>query len=262
MIFPVLGDVRWHNTYNADRGSFRHTGVDIGAPKMRPVLAAVSGRLGLKPNSFWIVGEGYAAGYTILGTHLNDDNLGTNDGQGGRDLMFAPNLRSGDRVIAGQLIGYVGDSGNATGPHLHFELHGPTGLLDPTPSLHMAQRLQRARPVLLHPKRRPNRGEIRVDGVPRWFNPKTRILRLQLVARQTSDGRAQAYSFPTRVALKLSQRQIEEFGGAAGIATLPKDRVVHAEVSGQLPGGMLMARVSLDYVPVRTVQREFGSSAR
>ncbi len=105
MIFPVVGVGRWNLSYNSVRDGYRHTGVDIRAPKMTPIVASFAGTLGMKRESFWIVGDD---GWSVLGTHLNDDNPGKRDGKGSRDLMFAPDLVPGQKVRAGQLIGYVG----------------------------------------------------------------------------------------------------------------------------------------------------------
>ena len=62
--------------------------------------------------------------------HLNNDKTLRNDNRGGctNGIAYAPGLRSNQQVQAGQLIGYVGDSGDANGiaSHLHFELH-PNG---------------------------------------------------------------------------------------------------------------------------------------
>lgn len=90
-----------------------HEGIDIFAPKGTPLLATErgvitrvgSGRLGgLK---FWLVGESGSEWYYA---HLDS---------------FAPGLVNGMVVQAGDLVGYVGNTGNArtTPPHLHMELH-------------------------------------------------------------------------------------------------------------------------------------------
>jgi putative cell wall-binding protein len=68
-------------------------------------------------------------GWSYHYLHINNDTPGTDDGQAPLDQVFAPGLKKGDRVNAGQFVAYLGDSGNAesTGPHLHFELHDPSG---------------------------------------------------------------------------------------------------------------------------------------
>ena len=54
---------------------------------------------------------------------MNDDIEG-NDNLGGKESAFAENIYLGAEVIGGQIIGYLGDSGNADGtvPHVHFEV--------------------------------------------------------------------------------------------------------------------------------------------
>ena len=143
MYFPVVGDNHYSNTFGAPRSGDRsHLGVDIMAEKMVPVVAVADGIVG------WIHDErgGDCCAMTLLHDdgweswyiHLNNDTPGTDDGLG---WGFAPGIARGVHVSAGQLIGWVGDSGNAewTGPHLHFELHTPTGaVVDPTPHVDAA----------------------------------------------------------------------------------------------------------------------------
>lgn len=131
--FPVDGDYSFRNDFAEPRGdgTRTHLGIDIIADKMTPVVAAVDGTITYIaiPQASW----GYsitirdAEGYTYRYLHLNNDNPGTDDGNGGVEHAYAEGLRRRSSVTKGQLIGWVGDSGNAEGTvsHLHFEIRGP-----------------------------------------------------------------------------------------------------------------------------------------
>ena len=239
MTFPVLGAVRWHNSYNESRGSYRHTGIDIDASKMQPIVAPFSGILGFKTQTFWIFGDN---GYKCLGTHLNDDTPGTNDNKADPDYMFAPNLRPGDHVLAGQLIGYVGDSGFTTGPHLHFELFAPDRvLISPLSSLKAAVHISAPRPVYANSAIRSRVGEARIEGCFRGWDPAHRMMTLLLVARQTAGGRAVAYTMPTWYRLTLPQEVIEKAGGDRILAALLRDRALTFTVTDSSPGKLKAA---------------------
>ncbi len=152
MIFPVVGDNSYSDTFGAPRGGGRtHQGVDIMADKMVPVVAVADGTVG------WMHDEQggkccamalrHDDGWESWYIHLNNDTPGTDDGQG---WGFAPGITSGVHVRAGQLIGYVGDSGNAenTGSHVHFELHDPGGgVVNPTPAADAALRIDEPLPA-------------------------------------------------------------------------------------------------------------------
>jgi len=218
MVFPVLSPTKWDKGFNQNRGTHRHTGVDIAAPKLTPIVAPFSGVLGFKVETFWIYADN---GFFCLGTHLNDDTRGTNDGNGGRDMMFAPNLKPGDRVQQGQLIGWVGNSGETTGPHLHFELFDPKGrIADPFPSLKRAYRMARPKPILRDAPR-PEPGIVRIDAVPRFFDPQRRYMTVAAVTRY-SRTRLHAFSQPTRYRVRVPKSFIE----AHDLAALPKDGTI------------------------------------
>ena len=134
MVFPVDGDHRYGDNWGACRGYYcsrLHEGIDIMAPKMTPVVAVASGTVGWMRNErggdCCSMALDHDDGWRTWYIHMNNDTPGTDDGRG---WGFAPGITSGVHVEAGQLIGYVGDSGNAetTPPHLHFELQQPDGI--------------------------------------------------------------------------------------------------------------------------------------
>jgi murein DD-endopeptidase MepM/ murein hydrolase activator NlpD len=88
-------------------GAF-HSGVDIEAPNGTPVRAAADGE---------ILGASMAAGYgrEVIIDHGHD--VQTIYGH-----LSAMAVLAGQHVLRGQIIGYVGQSGRATGPHLHYEV--------------------------------------------------------------------------------------------------------------------------------------------
>jgi len=141
LVFPQDGETRFDNTWGAPRpGGRRHQGTDLMADKMTPVLAAADGvviSVGDSPRAGRNIRIRHAGGWETWYLHLNNDNPGTDDGHADWSLSFAEGLDSGSLVRAGQVIGYVGDSGNAenSGSHTHFELHSPSGRVNPYPFL-------------------------------------------------------------------------------------------------------------------------------
>ena len=95
-----------------------HNGVDFAAPSGTPVYAAASGTVK-------VAGNGGACGNMVQILHVN--GLVT----AYCHLSRFADIHAGDHVEARQLIGYVGQTGRATGPHLHFALKRGTTFLDP-----------------------------------------------------------------------------------------------------------------------------------
>jgi len=144
--FPVAGPVDFIDDFGDPRYQHSHEGNDLKAAKHTAVVAANSGRVTWapvpEPNygfGIWIDGDD---GYKYAYIHLNNDNIGTDDGNGGPSLAYAPGVRQGARVTRGQIIGWLGDSGNAesAGSHLHFEIRlGDDTPINPYMSLLAAQ---------------------------------------------------------------------------------------------------------------------------
>jgi murein DD-endopeptidase MepM/ murein hydrolase activator NlpD len=136
--------VQFSDSWGARRSGGRgHTGTDIMSPKGTWVVAVDDGiveRLGWNRLSGWNIMIRHADGWTSHYLHLNNDTTGTDDGDGGEETAFVEGLEVGSFVKAGEVIGFVGDSGNAehTGSHTHFELHVDGKKVDPYPYLEEA----------------------------------------------------------------------------------------------------------------------------
>ena len=122
LVFPVGGKCAFIDTYGAARAGGRaHEGVDIIAPQGKPIYAVTSGTI-------WRMSY-LGGGSNTLGG--NSVHLKAGDGTGtyyyyAHLVAFADGITKGATVTAGQLLGFVGMTGNASGPHLHFEIH-PNG---------------------------------------------------------------------------------------------------------------------------------------
>jgi murein DD-endopeptidase MepM/ murein hydrolase activator NlpD len=127
-VFPVYGRHDYTDTYGAPRADTGfHAGNDIFATAGTPVVAVCDGslnRVGTLPisgNRLWV--KCARTGDSFFYAHLS---------------AFATDTRSGLRVKAGQVVGFVGSTGDAeqTPPHLHFEVHPGNGkAVDPYPFL-------------------------------------------------------------------------------------------------------------------------------
>lgn len=137
-VFPQeTSKTYFSSTYGARRsGGRRHKGNDLMAPRMTEVYAIASGTIhyvGINRLSGRNVKIDHGGGWESYYLHLNNDNLDTDDGDAPWTLTVAPGVEEGMKVEAGQLIGWVGDSGNAewTSPHTHFELRRDGVPVDP-----------------------------------------------------------------------------------------------------------------------------------
>lgn len=136
--FPQEIEVtEFSSTFGARRsGGRRHRGNDLMAPKMTQVYAAAPGivkTIGTSRKGGRYVELDHLGGWSTMYVHLNNDNPGSDDNDADWSLTVAYGVNEGSWVAAGQLIGWVGDSGNAegTGSHTHFELAFEGAEMDP-----------------------------------------------------------------------------------------------------------------------------------
>jgi hypothetical protein len=149
LIFPVVGPATYVNDFGDPRGQGTHAGIDIMAPKRALAVAVEAGTVRFWTSSpragcmLYLHGK---SGTRYLYIHLNNDLTLQNDNRGRcvPGVAYAPGLKDGAEVKAGEPVGFVGDSGDADGgaPHLHFEVQrGGRTTVNPFPHLNRAQRL-------------------------------------------------------------------------------------------------------------------------
>jgi hypothetical protein len=149
MVFPVIGVSKFWSGFGdcRDNCTREHHGIDIVTYgwKGLPVVAAHDGTVVKvtydEGNAGCSVRIRARDGWETRYYHLNNDLPGSDeDGF----PCPAPGIEVGKAVTAGQIIGYIGDSGNAedTVPHLHFELRNRSGYpIDPYKSLRAAAKV-------------------------------------------------------------------------------------------------------------------------
>ena len=126
--FPIQGRCYFGNTWHAPRGNGRlHEGVDVIAGEGNLLYAVVDGTI---TKQYWdrpgaLAGNGLRVGqdngsyFTYL--HMSG---------------FAPGIEVGTKVKAGDVVGFVGNTGSSATPHLHFEIHpGGGAAVNPYPYL-------------------------------------------------------------------------------------------------------------------------------
>jgi len=115
LIWPLSGPVV--GAFGEARPGHTHAGIDIAVPEGTPIRAADSGRVALM---------GYVGGY---GNYTCIQHTGSLSTCYAHQSRFATS--NGANVSQGQVIGYSGNTGNSTGPHLHFEVRINGSPVDP-----------------------------------------------------------------------------------------------------------------------------------
>ncbi|MFA6552367.1 MAG: peptidoglycan DD-metalloendopeptidase family protein [Candidatus Paceibacterota bacterium] len=105
-IRPIVGGVK-------TQGLHGWNGVDLASAINTPIMAAADGTVIISKNSGWNGGYG---NYVVI-SHPN--NTQTVYGHMTRTIVY-----SGQPVVQGQVIGYMGSTGHSTGSHVHFEIRG------------------------------------------------------------------------------------------------------------------------------------------
>ncbi len=129
---PVIGEVEFTSGFGVRSDPFlgrpaMHTGLDFRASTGDPVRATANGK---------VVSSGWAGGYGRMVEIDHGNGLATRYGH-----MSEINVRVGDQIRIGQVIGAVGSTGRSTGPHLHYETRIDGEAVDPQKFLRAGVRL-------------------------------------------------------------------------------------------------------------------------
>lgn len=139
-VFPVQGPCHFGDSYGYPRSGGRvHLGVDVIAPEGNLLYAVADGTISKLYRDYpgSLAGNGVrlqlADGTYFFYAHMS----GLADGVG-----------LGTKVVAGQIIGYVGNTGNSGTPHLHFEIHPQGGAaINPYPLVKAIDGCSRTEPL-------------------------------------------------------------------------------------------------------------------
>jgi Peptidase family M23 len=256
IVFPVVAKLTFFgDDYGQPRGNGPHEGNDIGAPFGSPVVAVLDGVVELLPG---YGGGGFAIRLVSdAGDHFLYLHLGNNRS---RAKAYAPGLESGQRVRQGQVIGFVGYSGNASAsaPHLHFEYHPGGG-----PHVDPYAMLQAAGKLAVAPELKGTaKATAGADGTPISLSARGRVswvasgdgeVRLRLVVRSArlstgkaaELGKAFVFSLPLTAAIERNGRVQTTRALAPGQAVTVWSTAIQAGVM-LAPGAVTLAKVRID----------------
>jgi hypothetical protein len=129
---PVVGEVEFTSGFGVRVDPFvgrpaMHTGLDFRASTGDPVRATANGK---------VVSAGWAGGYGRMVEIDHGNGLSTRYGH-----LSAINVKVGQSIKIGQVVGEVGSTGRSTGPHLHYETRIDGEAVDPQKFLRAGVRL-------------------------------------------------------------------------------------------------------------------------